>query len=112
VGSGTGLSGLSWLFGDHLGSTSITVDGTSGTKTAELRYKGWGEIRYTYGTTNTAYRYTGQRQDSYINLYWEGRRGCIITGRGGEPVLSVAKERFARQVRAGGYGGIGGRAGA
>ncbi|MCJ7724119.1 MAG: RHS repeat-associated core domain-containing protein, partial [Anaerolineales bacterium] len=74
VGSGTGTTGLSWLFGDHLGSTSITADGDSGAKTAELRYKGWGEIRYTYGTTNTAYRYTGQRQDSYINLIWYNSR--------------------------------------
>ena len=84
MGSGTGTTGLSWLFGDHLGSTSITVDVTDNnphllsqiivTKTGELRYKGWGETRYTDGTTNTTYRYTGQRQDSYINLYWYSSR--------------------------------------
>jgi RHS repeat-associated protein len=45
----------------------IRVDG-------ELRYKAWGETRYTWGTTPTTLRYTGQREDSYINLYWYGSR--------------------------------------
>jgi len=46
TGSGTGTTGLNWLLGDHLGSTSITAD-ASGNKVAELRYKAWGESRYT-----------------------------------------------------------------
>ena len=78
VGNGSGTTELSWLFGDHAvrlaksrltlltGSTSITADGASGTRTAELRYKAWGEIRYTYGTTGTTYRFTGQRQESSL----------------------------------------------
>ncbi len=52
-------STLSWLNGDHLGSTSITT-GANGIKTAEQRYKPWGESRYTYGTLPTKYTYTGQ----------------------------------------------------
>ncbi len=40
-------------------STSITADG-SGSKISQLRYKTWGEIRYTSGTTATKYTYTGQ----------------------------------------------------
>lgn len=39
---------------DQLGSTSITTN-ASGTKVAELRYKAWGEVRYTYQTTPTKY---------------------------------------------------------
>ena len=31
----------------------------------------------------------------------EDRRGYFTTGRGGEPVLSVAKERFVRRFYAG-----------
>ena len=64
---------LSYLLSDHLGSTSITANG-SGVKVAELRYKAWGETRYTWGTTPTTYRYTGQREDSYINMYYMGAR--------------------------------------
>ncbi len=43
TGSGTGTTGLNWLLGDHLGSTTITAD-ASGNKVAELRYKAWGEF--------------------------------------------------------------------
>jgi len=64
---------LSYLLADHLGSTSITAN-SSGAKVAELRYKAWGETRYTYGTTPTSYRYTGQRAESDIGLYYYGAR--------------------------------------
>ena len=49
-GNGTGTTGLSWLLADHLGSTTLTTNAI-GTKTAEVRYKAWGEDRYTWGTT-------------------------------------------------------------
>jgi len=39
-----------------------------------LRYKAWGENRYTYGTTPTAYRFTGQREDGTIGLYFYNAR--------------------------------------
>ena len=64
---------LYWLLTDHLGSTSITAT-SSGSKTAELRYKPWGETRYTYGTTPTTFRYTGQREEASLGLYWYGSR--------------------------------------
>jgi RHS repeat-associated protein len=63
----------SHLLGDHLGSTAITTD-SSGAKTAELRYYAWGTERYASGTTPTSYHFTGQRLESYINLYWYGSR--------------------------------------
>jgi len=50
---------LNYLLSDHLGSTAITTSST-GAKVAELRYKAWGETRYTSGTTPTKYTYTGQ----------------------------------------------------
>jgi len=62
-----------WLAGDHLGSTALTVN-SSGSKVAELRYKAWGETRYTWGTTPTTYRYTGQRQEESLGLYRMGAR--------------------------------------
>ena len=62
-----------FLAGDHLGSTALTVS-SGGVKVAELRYKAWGETRYTWGTTPTSFRYTGQRQEEGLGLYQMGAR--------------------------------------
>ena len=64
---------VSFLLGDHLGSTALTAS-SSGTKVAELRYHPWGRTRYTYGTTPTARRYTGQIEDAAIGLYFYNAR--------------------------------------
>ncbi|MCX7682628.1 MAG: putative toxin, partial [Anaerolineae bacterium] len=53
--------------------TAITAN-SSGSRVAELRYKAWGEARYTWGTTPTAYRFTGQREDATIGLYFYNAR--------------------------------------
>jgi RHS repeat-associated protein len=58
---------VEYLLGDHLGSTSITTDST-GAKVSEMRYKPWGEVRYSWisaaSTTPTYsladYTFTGQ----------------------------------------------------
>jgi RHS repeat-associated protein len=52
-------STLTYLLTDHLNSTSITTNSTGGL-VSELRYKPWGETRFTSGTTSTKYQYTGQ----------------------------------------------------
>ena len=62
-----------YLLTDHLGSTAITAN-SSGNRVAELRYKAWGETRYTYGTTPTTYCFTGQREDATIGLYFYNAR--------------------------------------
>ncbi len=62
-----------YLLTDHLRSTAITAN-SSGTRVAELRCKGWGETRYSYSTTPTAYHFTGQRKDDTIGLYYYGAR--------------------------------------
>ena len=36
--------------------------------------KAYGEIRYTWGTTPTDYRFTGQRQTESLGLYHMGAR--------------------------------------
>jgi RHS repeat-associated protein len=64
---------LSYLLADHLGSTSLTTN-TSGALVSELRYKAWGETRYSSGTTPTSYRYTGQREEAGIGLYFYNAR--------------------------------------
>jgi len=58
---------VEYFVGDHLGSTSITTDNT-GAKVSEMRYKPWGEVRYSWtsGTSTTPtyklpdYTFTGQ----------------------------------------------------
>ena len=75
------LGDVYYLFGDFLGSTSLTVKSDT-LVTAELKYKPWGEIRYQSGTTLTTFRYTGQRLDISLinpattttNLYWYNSR--------------------------------------
>ncbi|MBN2004448.1 MAG: RHS repeat protein [Anaerolineae bacterium] len=59
-------STLTYLLGDHLGSTSKTY--VNSTTTTEQRYHPWGGTRY--GSSPTAFQYTGQRNDSAINLYY------------------------------------------
>ena len=41
---------MEYFLSDHLGSTSITTDST-GAKISEIKYKPWGEVRYSSGTT-------------------------------------------------------------
>jgi RHS repeat-associated protein len=50
---------LSYLLADHIGSTSLSTD-ASGNRTSELRYKAFGETRFSYGTMPTRYTFTGQ----------------------------------------------------
>ena len=69
----TGASTLNYLLGDHLGSQAITAN-SSGVKSAEVRYYPWGTDRYTSGTTPTTYRFTGQRAEAGLGLYFYGAR--------------------------------------
>jgi len=68
-----GTSTVYYLLVDHLGSTAITAN-SSGTRVAELRYYAYGGTRYTYGTTPTAYKFTGQRLDDSTGLYFYNAR--------------------------------------
>ena len=74
---------VEYMFGDHLGSTSITTD-NAGVKVSEMRYKPWGELRYSWtnAPANTSpayevvkYQFTGQY--SYVTefgLHYYGAR--------------------------------------
>jgi RHS repeat-associated protein len=64
---------LDFLFGDHLGSTSITTD-SNGVNPTELRYYPWGGVRYSSGTTPKSFQFTRQRWESSFNLYYYGAR--------------------------------------
>lgn len=64
---------IRFLLGDHLGSSSVTTN-VYGAKTASALYKAFGETRFTSGTLSTDYKFTGQRDDSYIKLLDYGSR--------------------------------------
>jgi RHS repeat-associated protein len=55
---------LTFILGDHLGSSSLVTD-SAGTVINETQYKAWGETRYSSGTEQTTYTYTGQY--SYVS---------------------------------------------
>ena len=64
---------LKFLLEDHLGSQAITAS-SSGVMSGEIRYYPWGTDRYTSGSTPTTFRFTGQRNESGIGLYYYGAR--------------------------------------
>ncbi len=63
---------LHWLLTDHLGGTAYTVSGT--TKTGELRYRPFGVTRFASGATPTTVRFTGQREEAALGLYYYNAR--------------------------------------
>jgi len=60
---------LSFLLSDHLGSSSVTTD-ANGAKTATALYKAFGETRYTLGNLGSDYKFTGQRLQAELGIYW------------------------------------------
>jgi RHS repeat-associated protein len=63
-------STLNYLLADHLGSTSKTIDSISKRVLTEIRYKAWGEERYNSGAPPTSLRFTGQRAEAGLGLYF------------------------------------------
>jgi RHS repeat-associated protein len=66
-------NGLYYTLGDHLGSTSLVTD-TSGNKVGEIRYTPWGETRFEGSNIPSNYKYTGQREEAGIGLYYFNAR--------------------------------------
>jgi len=77
---------------DHLGSTSIAYDGTM----KGQGYKAWGERRFIVGGEElpTTFRYTGQREEAAIGLYYYGARWYDpVLGRWIQPDSIIPKSR-------------------
>ena len=56
---------MSFLHGDHLGSANLTTN-NAGTKTSEVRYMPYGEMRYQWSNVPTDKRFTSQRQEGAL----------------------------------------------
>jgi RHS repeat-associated protein len=82
----TTTGGLTYLLADHLGSNSLITSG-AGTLLSETRYKPWGEIRYSTGTTTTPYSYTGQYSNTadFGWMYYKARWYDSTLGRFAQP---------------------------
>ncbi len=65
---------LTYIFSDHLGSTSITA-GANGTLRSRTLYHPWGTVRYQTGALPTDYTYTGQYSytDAFGLMYYNAR---------------------------------------
>jgi RHS repeat-associated protein len=64
---------LTYLHGDHLGSTSLSTD-ADGDELYRRGYYPYGEERYAVGVAVTDYGFTGQREEAYIDLIEMGAR--------------------------------------
>ncbi|MEM3434466.1 MAG: RHS repeat-associated core domain-containing protein, partial [Candidatus Methanomethyliaceae archaeon] len=64
---------LYWLLTDHLGSTAVTT-WSGGSRSAEVRYMPFGLERYKAGSQKTDYRFTGQRIEDSLDLYFYNAR--------------------------------------
>jgi RHS repeat-associated protein len=64
---------LSYIMQDSLGSTSGTVNSTTGARDSTITYCPFGSTRFTTGTLPTDMKFTGQRQES-TGLYYYGAR--------------------------------------
>jgi RHS repeat-associated protein len=64
---------LSYLLGDHIGSSSVTTD-ANGITVGESLYKAFGETRYTLGNLGTDYHFTGQREEAALGIYFFNAR--------------------------------------
>jgi RHS repeat-associated protein len=62
-----------YLLSDHLGSTTVSYRSDGG-ETRFQQYFPWGELRGGGNSLPTDRTFTGQRLDSYINIYWIGSR--------------------------------------
>jgi len=62
---------LTWLLGDHLGSTTITAE-ANGTLATEQKYTAWGQTRS--GSVTTDRQYTGQISEAQLGIYFYNAR--------------------------------------
>jgi RHS repeat-associated protein len=73
-GGAPGQAGtLTYLHGDHLGSTSLATD-ADGDELYRRGYYPFGEERYAVGVAVTDYGFTGQREEAYVDLIEMGAR--------------------------------------
>jgi RHS repeat-associated protein len=81
-----GAGGVKFILGDHLGSTSVTLN-ADGTLAGEHGYYPWGPIRFTAGSIETEYTFTGQYsyRASFGLMFYRARWYSTELGRFAQP---------------------------
>ncbi len=80
-GDGASTDVLTYLHGDHLGSTSLTTD-KDGALVSEVRYSPYGKERWTNDTTPTDFGFTNQRNEASFGLMdYNARYYSPVLGR-------------------------------
>jgi len=86
-----GTDKLSYLHGDHLGSTSLTTDDAGG-HVSSVRYTPYGRERSVSGTSPTDFGFTSQRNEASFGLMdYNARYYSPILGRFISPDTIVPK---------------------
>jgi len=89
---------LSFLLGDHLGSSSLVTD-ASGNLPTLIGYYPWGDLRYPSGSLPTDYLYTGQRGVASIGLQFYNARWYDPTlGRFAQADSLIKKTLFSESL--------------
>jgi RHS repeat-associated protein len=73
-------SALTYLYGDHLGSTSLIAN-AAGAVMAETRYQPYGQVYWQWGATQTDFTFTGQRMDGFGLMDYNARYYSSTLGR-------------------------------
>jgi RHS repeat-associated protein len=74
-------STLTFLHGDHLGSTSVASNGTTGALVSRQTYYAFGGVRTSEGTLPTDYTFTGQKNDGNGLMFYNARYYDATIGR-------------------------------
>ena len=73
IGIRKGTGEVTYIHGDHLGSTSLMTD-ESGKVVRTTQYHPYGATYATAGTRDTAWKFTGQKEDANTGLYYYNAR--------------------------------------
>jgi RHS repeat-associated protein len=86
------------LLSDHLGSSSVRTNANGGLDASAL-YKAFGETRFTSGSLGTDYKFTGQREEVSLGIYWFQSRWFDATlGRFTQPDSIVPTQTQGTQA--------------
>ena len=86
----------SYFHGDHLGSTSVLTDGT-GTAEEHNSYLPYGDLHTHTGTSDVAYKYTGQERDASTGLYFYNARYYDPGWEDSSPPIRMSRTPWIRR---------------
>ena len=94
-----GAEGVKFILGDHLGSASVMLN-ADGTRRGTQLYDPWGSVRFTEGTIDTRYTFTGQYDytSSFGLAYFNARWYDSSIGRFSQPDTIIPEQQQGVQA--------------